>query len=209
MATKSDEFIPTRASLLKRLRDWDDHESWQQFFNTYWKLIYSVARKSGLADADCQDIVQETIIYVAKKMPDFRYDSSMGSFKAWLMNLTRWRIIDYLRKQRLRYADSNRPGEQNSSTSIVDRQPAEQQNQVEAIWEEEWQKHALQAALRKAKRQASAAHYQMFLLHVVKNLPAKEVAKRLQVKLAEVYFAKYKIGHLVRKEIKHLENRMI
>jgi hypothetical protein len=46
------EFIPTRQSLLSRLKDWNDKESWEAFFDTYWKLIYNAAIKAGLTDAD-------------------------------------------------------------------------------------------------------------------------------------------------------------
>src|SRR6185436_3555024 len=99
MTSRPDEIIPTRASLLSRLRNWDDQQSWQRFFELYWKLIYSVARKAGLSDPEAQDVVQETIISVARHMPSFRYDPELGSFKAWLMQLTRWRIMDELRKK--------------------------------------------------------------------------------------------------------------
>ena len=75
---------PTRASLLSRLKDRDDHVGWQEFFDTYWKLIYGVALKAGLNDSEAQDVVQETVIYVAKKLPDFRYDPEKGSFKSVL-----------------------------------------------------------------------------------------------------------------------------
>ncbi|MBM3833633.1 MAG: sigma-70 family RNA polymerase sigma factor [Verrucomicrobia bacterium] len=68
MAENPDEFIPTRRSLLSRLKDWDDQESWKEFFNTYWKLIYGVAIKSGLTDAEAPDVVQDAIISIAKKM---------------------------------------------------------------------------------------------------------------------------------------------
>ena len=37
------ELIPTRASLLDRLKDWQDETSWKVFFDTYWKLIYNAA----------------------------------------------------------------------------------------------------------------------------------------------------------------------
>ena len=37
------ELAPTRLSLLERLRDMDDRASWQEFFDTYWKLIYLAA----------------------------------------------------------------------------------------------------------------------------------------------------------------------
>src|SRR2546423_9575172 len=58
--------VPTRYTLLSRLHDWDDAESWREFFETYWRLIYSIAMKSGLNEAEAEDVVQETVICVAK-----------------------------------------------------------------------------------------------------------------------------------------------
>ncbi len=51
-----EEIIPTRRSLLTRLKQWDDHESWKDFFDTYWKLVYSAA----LNETEAQEVVQET-----------------------------------------------------------------------------------------------------------------------------------------------------
>ena len=72
--------IPTRHSLLNRLKDWDDQTSWQEFFDTYWRLIYSVAIKAGLSDAEAQEVVQETVIGVARKISEFKADPAHGSF---------------------------------------------------------------------------------------------------------------------------------
>jgi len=63
----------------------------------------------------------------------------------------------------------------------------------------------MDAALDKVKRQVSPSQYQLFYLHVIKKLPAKRVAERVGVKLPEVYFAKYKVSALVKKQIKALE----
>src|SRR3954468_4303295 len=82
------ELIPTRQSLLSRLKDWGDQESWTVFFDTYWKLIYHAAMKAGLTEAEAQDVVQETVISVLKSMETFRYDPEKGSFKTWLLRLT-------------------------------------------------------------------------------------------------------------------------
>ena len=84
MAKDADDFIPTRQSLLTRLKSWDDQESWREFFDTYWNLIYGLALKSGLTEAEAQDAVQETLVAVARKMPGFNYDPAIGSFKSWL-----------------------------------------------------------------------------------------------------------------------------
>ena len=94
------EFQRTRKSLIERLNDWEDQKSWDDFYRTYWRLIYSVAIKSGLKNEEAFDAVQETVIAIAKQQKEGKYDPKQGSFKAWLMNLTRWRIADQFRKRK-------------------------------------------------------------------------------------------------------------
>jgi len=50
--------LATRRSLLSRLKESNAQESWRQFFDTYWKLIYGTAVKSGLSEAEAQDAVR-------------------------------------------------------------------------------------------------------------------------------------------------------
>ena len=120
-----DELIPTRASLLGRLKDWKDEASWKVFFETYWKLIYNAAIKAGLTDAEAQDVVQETVISVSKSMPSFEYDAVGGSFKSWLLKLTAWRIVDQKRRRDVRPAQ--RRSDSTTRTATVERiaDPAE------------------------------------------------------------------------------------
>src|SRR5260221_4049361 len=91
------DFIPTRQSLLTRLKNWDDQEGWQDFFDTYWRLIYSFAVKKGLNDSEAQDVVQDTIVSVLKNVAN--YDPKKAPFKVWLLNLTSWRITDQFRRR--------------------------------------------------------------------------------------------------------------
>jgi len=99
MAKAQLDLIPTRQSLLSRLRDLDDQESCSDFFHSYWRLIYEVALKAGLSDAEAHEVVQETVIPVAKQMSGFRYDPARVKFKGWLLHITRHRIADQVRKQ--------------------------------------------------------------------------------------------------------------
>ena len=99
MSKHGREYLPTRKSLLSRLKNWDDHAGWKDFFDTYWRLIYKTARKAGLTDAEAQDVVQEVVIGVCKKIGELKYDPALGSFKGWLLTLTRWRIVDEFRKR--------------------------------------------------------------------------------------------------------------
>jgi RNA polymerase sigma-70 factor (ECF subfamily) len=114
------EYLPTRESLLGRLKDLGDDQSWRDFFLTYWKFIYGVAIRAGLDDAGAQEVVQETVISVARHMPDFNYDSAHGSFKAWLLNLTHWRINDQFRKRQAEQKALSPAPSNHSGTSFMD-----------------------------------------------------------------------------------------
>ena len=98
MSTATDPDLKTRRSLLSRLRDLDDRESWRTFFDLYWRMLYNVARRAGLSEADAQDVVQETVVAVARQMPEFHYDRAKGTFKHWLFRIVRRRVADHLRK---------------------------------------------------------------------------------------------------------------
>jgi len=84
MTTLTEDTISTRYTLLSRLEDRADQDSWKDFFDTYWRLIYSFAIKSGLTPSEAQDVVQETIICVARDIHKFQRDRALGSFKGWL-----------------------------------------------------------------------------------------------------------------------------
>jgi RNA polymerase sigma-70 factor (ECF subfamily) len=209
MAHQSDEPIPTRRSLIHRLKDWDDSASWRDFFDTYWKLIYGVARKAGLTDSEAQDVVQETVIAVAKKMPQFTYDPEIGSFKAWLKQLTRWRISDQLRKKCYERKGEWFPRERTVEKGELPEQEDPSGFDLERVWNEEWEKTRMDAALKRVRARSDPTQYQAFYLHVVKQQSAREVADRLEIKLADVYVAKYKISALLKKAIQALEDSML
>jgi len=202
-----DEFIPTRQSLLVRLKNWEDQASWKDFFETYWRLIYSVARKAGLNDAEAQEVVQETMISVAKQMPDFQYDPALGSFKAWLMQITRRRITDQLRRKQYQAGGQRLPKEQALGTTVINEFADPAGLDLENAWNQEWAKTLFDAALERVKRRVPALQYQTFHLHVIKHVPAKSVAQRLGLKLPQVYFAKCKISALIKKEIAWMEKK--
>jgi RNA polymerase sigma-70 factor (ECF subfamily) len=209
MPNKPEEFIPTRRSLLTRLKQWDDQESWRDFFNTYWKLVYGVALKSGLSDAEAQEVVQETVISVAKKMHDFKYDPAVGSFKSWLLLLTRRRIADQFRKRPRESGFAPQSSDATTRTAAIARIPDPESLNMDALWDEEWQRNIVNAAIERVKRRVAPKQFQIFELYVVKEWPAERVTKTLGVSATQVYLAKLRIGKLIRKEAAKLEAQML
>ena len=129
--------------MLERLKDLDDQESWQQFYTTYRKLIFSFAVKHGLTGTEAEEVVQETVITVARNLPEFRYDPQRCAFKTWLLNLTLWRIQDQLRKRRPETESIHRKPGASDRTATVERVPGPEGEALMKIWDEEWRQHTV------------------------------------------------------------------
>jgi RNA polymerase sigma factor (sigma-70 family) len=212
-ASDSDELAPTRLSLIERLRDLDDQGSWQEFFDTYWKLIYCAAVKGGLPDNEAEDVVQEAIIGIARNMENFRYEPEVCSFKGWLMHVTRCRIIDHLRKRpSAKYSFVPLPNdeetEENDPTepeALVLGSPSERE--FEDLWDQEWKKNLVDAAMERVKRRISPEHYQIFYLHSVKGMLARDIAELFGASMAKVYVIRHRVARMIKSEARSLERK--
>jgi len=195
----------TRKSLIARLDNWEDQRTWDEFYKTYWKLIYSVGLKSGLRSEEAFDVVQETILSIAKQSKKNLYDPEQGSFKTWLMNMARWRIQDQFRKRKKDTANYVGEEADDRKTAIIDRIEDPQGEVLERMWDVEWKKNLADAALVKVKAQVSPKQYQIFDLYVLKEWDVKEVQTQLGVSKAQVYLAKHRVGTVLKKELAKLD----
>ncbi len=202
------DLIPTRKSLLGRLKDWQDNESWRVFFDTYWRLIYGFAVQRGLSHEEAQEAVQETVVAVAKSIGRFEYNPQVCAFKTWLLGVTGSKIANQFAK-RARHSARQvaHRADDSQDTRLLGRLPDENGVQWDQAWDAEWAKNLMEAAIQRVKRRVSIEHYQMFDLFVLKEWPAREVAKILGVTIAHVYVAKHRISKLIRKEVELLETK--
>jgi RNA polymerase sigma factor (sigma-70 family) len=207
MEKKSGEIIPTRESLLSRLKDWEDDKSWREFFGIYRKLLFSFAVKAGLSEQESEEVVQETIISVAKTIKEFQYDPKRCSFKSWLRHLAQKRIADAFRR-RARQPQAARSARTSTQTAAIERLPDPNAANLEDLWEEEWRKELLEAAVARVKLEVSGKQYQMFDFHVLKKMPVQKVTSTLGVSAAQIYLAKHRISRLIKKEVSRLEKQM-
>jgi RNA polymerase sigma factor (sigma-70 family) len=200
-APGSQDSLPTRRSLVSRLRDLGDSESWRTFFSTYWRLIYNLARKSGLSDDQAQEVVQETVIAVVRQMPNFRYDPAKGSFKHWLLLICRRRIHDHLR---LLYR-SRQLGLDDVDTQALTSASLPPDAEMEGNWELQWREHIFKMALSQVRQEANPKQYQVFDYCVLQGMRASEVAAMLGLSTARVYMAKHRVSAAVKRAARKIE----
>ncbi len=205
----------TRKSLIDRLDDWEDQGAWDEFYRTYWRLIHSVSMKAGLQSDEAFDVVQETVLTIARQWKKgSAYDSGKGTFKNWLMNVARWRIADQFRKRAKNpaamAASAGRRLEDGESagrgTATIERF-ADPQQDLENVWNEEWSQNMTQVARERVKEKVSPKQFQIFDCYVIKDWPATKVREELAVSMAQVYLAKHRVGGLMKKELKALNEQ--
>lgn len=199
MSTVTETDLKTRRSLLSRLRDLDDRESWRTFFDLYWRMLYNVARRAGLTEADAQDVVQETVVAVARQMPEFRYDRSKGTFKHWLFRIVRRRVADHLRRVYRQpptgeLAFDPLAEDDDSASSVA----TDSVGEFGEAWEQEWEQTVLDAAVAQVRAQVNPKHFQVFDYCVRQGWPAGKVASTLGMNIAQVYLARHRISHAIK-----------
>jgi RNA polymerase sigma factor (sigma-70 family) len=205
MPDSLDELIPTRASLLARIKNLEDHESWQDFFDTYWKLIRGVCLKRGLTATEAQDVVQETMCAAMKHMPSFNYDRTVGTFKAWLLTMVRWRIGDQFRK---RGTIKNMAANARVDTlEVLDKIP--DNHDFEEVWNAQWEQALFEAAVMKTRRKVDPQKFQIFDLLVKQRLSPAKVAEEFHVSVGQVYLVKHRVTEEIKSEVERLRQNVI
>jgi RNA polymerase sigma-70 factor (ECF subfamily) len=187
----------TRLSLLARIRDLHDAQAWAEFVDIYAPLVYALARRCGLQDADAADLTQEVLRKVLRAAPQFAYDPQRGSFRAWLFTVAR---------NELRRASEGRDCERGSGSTEVQRLLEEQPAPQEAAqWEREYQERLFAWATEKVRPDFRPATWQAFWRTAVQGQDARAVAADLGMSVGAVYIARSRVLARLREQVRGVE----
>lgn len=204
--TSTHDTLRTRATLLDRIRNLDDSESWTEFFGLYRRFVTGVARKRGIREEDAEDLVQEVFWRVARTIRDFEQQARPGSFRRWLGQLVRWRAADRLRATERLVFESVHPRADDEGTAPLERVPAP------AVEEEEFEREAhrylLSRAFRRMEQTVAPKQIQVFQLLVLQNQDVAEVCRLLKMNRSAVYVAKHRVAERLRDEVERLKQEL-
>ena len=207
MKPRDEQTLCTSWTLVARLKNLGDQEAWREFYGLYGRLVLGVALKSGLQREEAEEVVQETMSSVSGHIEEFQADPDRGSFRAWLLQMARWRIQDQVAK-RLPRSNGRHGPDAGTRTATVERVPDPRVVDLDALCDAEWRERLTEEAFKKLQFEVSAQQYQIFHLLVVERKPAAEVARMLGRNVAQIYLTKHRTGRRLQRIVRQLEARL-
>lgn len=191
----NDEFS-TSPTLLGRLRSGPTDESWSEFVDRYAPTVFSWAWQSGLQESDAADVTQEVLLKLLNQMRTFEYQPSRGSFRGWLKTVTVNAARDFGRKIQ------RRPS---GSAGLSGVQDPRMWDELARRMEEEYQRDLLQQSSLLVQPRVAETTWKAYQMTAIENQPAVDVAKKLGIRIGEVYVAKSRVIKRIREAVAELE----
>lgn len=164
--------LPTNTSLIRRVRNVQDSESWREFVAIYEPLLVSYVRSRGLSASDASDVVQEILINLLRVLPTFKLDHERGRFRTWLWQLTMNAIADYFRRRKTqgRAEDGWR---ESAPTSVTD--------EPDDAWVQSYRQRILEFVMPQVKAITQEKTWKCFEEFVLKNRSGNEIAAEIGI----------------------------
>jgi RNA polymerase sigma-70 factor (ECF subfamily) len=188
----------TSLSLLDRLRDTDDVQAWQDFVNLYAPLVYGLARRHGLQDADAADLTQEVLRALVHAVPQFRYDPARGRFRGWFFTVARNQLRKFQQGRRRQPVGTGDP----EADLLLLQQPAPEEV---AAWEREYQARVFELASERVRDCFRPATWEAFRRSMLQGEDPGAVGAELGMSVGAVYIARTRVLARIRQEVRLLE----
>ncbi|MBA3649956.1 MAG: sigma-70 family RNA polymerase sigma factor [Chthoniobacterales bacterium] len=199
--------LPTQHSLIARLRGGDSDSDWNRFYALYEKPILAFAASHSLKEAECSDVLQETMVKMVR-VGFARFDPAKGSFTGFLFNLAKCSVIDAIRRRNrseCRHVSLDRAagekssplGDQLADASGTPADAAERQGQMALV--------LLTLDLLIERKFFQARTVGLFKAVTIEQKDPKQVAQDFKTSVGNVYEAKRAVLTKLRSTLQGLE----
>jgi RNA polymerase sigma-70 factor (ECF subfamily) len=193
--------LATSTNLLRELASpAGGEQAWRRFFARYSTLIYGWCRRSGLQDADAEDVRAEVLAKLAKAMTTFAY-SPHCRFRGWLRVVVGNAVADFWRRRQRHPGDQGTGSPEGTRALEELSDPGAVGGLVEDLDRE------LTADLDRARglalrvqQRVTPRTWEAFRLHVMEGRPGPDVAQVLGMTVTAVHVAVRRARTMLREE---------
>lgn len=194
------EPLNTRETLLQKIKNSRDDQSWEDFTDYYQGYIYAVILSMNINYHDTQDLVQAVLLKAWKSLPDFEYDPGKGRFRSWLTTVTKNTVKRFMHKKsrQLENADDSKKQDLEQylgQVSLPD---------IEEIAQREWEAYISKLAWDCIKNDL-AENVRLSFERLMKGEPVRSIANDLNFPENTIHVYKNRVQKRLFKEILRLE----
>jgi RNA polymerase sigma-70 factor (ECF subfamily) len=184
----------TSNTLLEGLQRRSSETAWHRMVDLYTPLIRNWLKRYAVFDHDAEDLVQEVLAIVVRKLPEFRRQPQIGSFRRWLRNITVNCLRYFWRAQRLR----PRGGSNEAFAQVLD-QLEDPDSALSKFCDQEHDEHVTRRLLEMIRSRFESKTWLAFQRVALEGVSVDQVAADLGLSVNAVFIAKSRVLHMLRK----------
>lgn len=193
------EFPETRESLLAQVRSHDNREAWEQFASIYRPVIYRLARRRGLQDADAQDLAQRVLMAVASAIGRWEKTDKSVRFRHWLRRIARNAVVNALSR------GPRDPAAGGTSMQVLLMEHPNADLQADSWIDWEYRRELYLRAAQLVRRDVAPATWRAFEMTVIENCEIEKTAVELDKSVGVIYAARSRVMRRLREAVRELE----
>jgi len=180
------DFPETSLSLIARLQELGDGASWAEFLRIYQPVVYRIARRRGLQEADAQDVVQQVFVSISRSIEDWQGGLNRSPFRAWLTTIARNAVLKSL---------TRRPRDRAAGTSSVMDLLYEipECDETASDFEIETQHEIVRRAAEQIRMEFTAETWTIFWQTAIEGVPIADVAHSMRRTPGSIYIARHRV----------------
>lgn len=186
---------PTSLSRLQRMSVGGDTPDWRRFVDVYEPFLRNWLRRKELPSQDADDLVQNILAVVVRRVKDFEHNGRPGAFRNWLKTIAVFCLKEHWRSQKTTPA-----GVGGSDMQTLLQELATPNSQASRQWDEDHDRHVMRKLLEKLRDEFEPRTWLAFERFALQSRSAAEVAQELGISANAVFIAKSRVLTRLRRE---------
>lgn len=185
----------TRSTLLLGVKSRENREAWEEFVLIYRPVIYRMARRRGLQDADAQDLSQNVLARVSNAIARWEKTDENTRFRNWLSRVAKNAIFSALKRSPKDIA----AGGSEVQEQLMNRPDISSDEEAELALETLREEYHRAAAI--VRNDVNADTWQAFELTTIHGKSCEEVADLLGKSVGTVYASRSRVMVRLRQQV--------
>ena len=161
----------------------EDEQAWVDFDAKYRSMIRAVAKQRGIAEEDCDDLIQEVMVICCRRIGSFFYDRSKGHFRSYLYSIIKNAAWQMRRKK----APAPPEGMQDYEEGI------------DRIFMEQYEHFLVKTVLKLLRERVNTETYSAFEMLALEQLPVAEVSRITRRTPAQLKLIRFRCLRILRR----------